>query len=234
MAPNPKRDAHSGFAERLRALRKARGYRTAKSFAEVLQIDQNTYTRYERGEVEPNLVVLGRIWDLLDLPDNGLIGTPSSLRPQMDSLLLDGSDDLGRPSAQVIPFVTANGIGSGQFAQGFAETETPAPQGGAAPGASSMGATRSRQGKIDAKAWRLAQLVAACGVGLQPEDRKNQMVVVRETAAHYRALMNSPFDAIARFSADAALDSIEARQREQIAQQLAEFAALIARETLDT
>lgn len=62
------------FGDRLRKLRKLRGFRTAKSFAERLGVDQNTYTRYERGEAEPSLDVLERIWRVLSLPANDLIG----------------------------------------------------------------------------------------------------------------------------------------------------------------
>jgi transcriptional regulator with XRE-family HTH domain len=62
------------FAARLRAARLSRGFRTAKSFAEHLGIEQNTYTRYERGEVEPNIAVLERIWAALNLMPNELFG----------------------------------------------------------------------------------------------------------------------------------------------------------------
>jgi transcriptional regulator with XRE-family HTH domain len=64
------------FAARLRAARRARGFRTAKSFAEALGIEQNTYTRYERAEVEPNIAVIERMWAALDLAPNDLFGTP--------------------------------------------------------------------------------------------------------------------------------------------------------------
>jgi transcriptional regulator with XRE-family HTH domain len=62
------------FAERLRQLRKARGYKTARSFALTLGVEQNTYTRYERGEVEPSLMLIDRIWTVLGLPVNDLLG----------------------------------------------------------------------------------------------------------------------------------------------------------------
>jgi transcriptional regulator with XRE-family HTH domain len=71
----------TGFAARLRTLRHARGFRTAKSFAEALGIDQNTYTRYERGEAEPNLAMLDRIWQELGLAPNELFGEGHAPRP---------------------------------------------------------------------------------------------------------------------------------------------------------
>ena len=62
------------FADRLRTARKARGFRTARSFAERIGVDQNTYTRYERGEVEPNVGLIERMWQALDLPPTDLFG----------------------------------------------------------------------------------------------------------------------------------------------------------------
>jgi transcriptional regulator with XRE-family HTH domain len=62
------------FAERLRVARRSRGFRTAKSFAQRLGIDQNTYTRYERGEAEPSIAMLERIWITLQLPASDLFG----------------------------------------------------------------------------------------------------------------------------------------------------------------
>jgi transcriptional regulator with XRE-family HTH domain len=62
------------FAERLRQLRRARGFKTARAFAEAIGIDQNAYTRYERGEVEPNISLIERMWTTLGLPPNELFG----------------------------------------------------------------------------------------------------------------------------------------------------------------
>jgi transcriptional regulator with XRE-family HTH domain len=75
MPNDPSRSHRLIFAERLRSVRKARGFRTAKSFAAEMDIDQNTYTRYERGEVEPNLSVIERMWSALGLTGNELFGS---------------------------------------------------------------------------------------------------------------------------------------------------------------
>lgn len=64
------------FAQRLRSLRVPRGYRTARSFAHALGIDENRYTRYERAEVEPDLALLARMCTLLGVTPNELLGFP--------------------------------------------------------------------------------------------------------------------------------------------------------------
>ena len=73
-------DVRARFAQRLRAIRIPRGYKTARSFAEALEIDENRYTRYERAEVEPDLRLMMRICGLLGATPNDLlcdtIGTP--------------------------------------------------------------------------------------------------------------------------------------------------------------
>ncbi len=78
-------DARSRFAHRLRAIRIPRGFKTARSFARALGIDENRYTRYERAEVEPDLQLLLRICELLKATPNDLlcdtIGSSSAMIP---------------------------------------------------------------------------------------------------------------------------------------------------------
>lgn len=68
----------------MKAIRVPKGYRTARSFARALDIDENRYTRYERAEVEPSLDLLLRICELLGATPNDLlcdyIGTPSTIQ----------------------------------------------------------------------------------------------------------------------------------------------------------
>jgi transcriptional regulator with XRE-family HTH domain len=68
----------------LKAIRVPKGYRTARSFARALDIDENRYTRYERAEVEPSLDLLLRICELLGATPNDLlcdyIGTPATIQ----------------------------------------------------------------------------------------------------------------------------------------------------------
>ena len=61
------------FAKRLKALRIPRGFSTARSFANALEIDENRYTRYERAEVEPDLSLLVKMCSLLDVTPNDLL-----------------------------------------------------------------------------------------------------------------------------------------------------------------
>lgn len=63
----------SAFAIRLKQLRVLRGYRTARSFAQALEIDENRYTRWERGEVEPSVAMLGKMADMLNVPVDMLV-----------------------------------------------------------------------------------------------------------------------------------------------------------------
>lgn len=62
------------FARRLRELRAVREFRTARSLARALGIDENRYTRYERAEVEPDLELLMRICRVLGASPNDLLG----------------------------------------------------------------------------------------------------------------------------------------------------------------
>lgn len=61
------------FAQRLRELRVPRGFRTARSLARALDIDENRYTRYERAEVEPDLTMIRRICEMLDVTPDTLL-----------------------------------------------------------------------------------------------------------------------------------------------------------------
>lgn len=67
------RQGSSAFAIRLKQLRVLRGFRTARAFAQALEIDENRYTRWERGEVEPSVVMLARMAEVLNLPVDILV-----------------------------------------------------------------------------------------------------------------------------------------------------------------
>jgi len=74
-------DARKEFARRLRELRITRGYKTARSLATALAIDENRYTRYERAEVEPDIGLIQRICATLALRPNELSGTARQAAP---------------------------------------------------------------------------------------------------------------------------------------------------------
>lgn len=65
--------ARAFFARRLRELRVPKGFKTARSLAAALDIDENRYTRYERAEVEPDLGLLIKICRTLGVTPNDLM-----------------------------------------------------------------------------------------------------------------------------------------------------------------
>jgi transcriptional regulator with XRE-family HTH domain len=71
--------ARQKFARRLREFRVARGFKTARSLAHALEIDENRYTRYERAEVEPDIELIQQICETLGLSPNDLLGTASPI-----------------------------------------------------------------------------------------------------------------------------------------------------------
>lgn len=69
------------FAQCLRDMRILRGFRTARSFARALAIDENRYSRYERAEVEPDFALLLQMCEALDVTPNDLLGERLGHRP---------------------------------------------------------------------------------------------------------------------------------------------------------
>lgn len=61
------RQSSTTFGVRLKQLRVLRGFRTARAFAQALEIDENRYSRWERGEVEPSVAMLAKMADVLNL-----------------------------------------------------------------------------------------------------------------------------------------------------------------------
>lgn len=62
------------FQENLKHYREQAGYKTAKEFADVLDIPYNTYTAYENQKREPKLEMLIKIADLLNVSLDDLVG----------------------------------------------------------------------------------------------------------------------------------------------------------------
>ena len=58
----------------LRYYREQAGYKTAKEFADILNIPYNTYTAYENQKREPKLEMLIKIADLLNISLDDLVG----------------------------------------------------------------------------------------------------------------------------------------------------------------
>lgn len=81
------------FARRLKQMRIPRGFPTARSFANALEIDENRYTRYERAEVEPDLSLIAKICRVLNVSPNDLLDfTP---HPQSTSGLAEAAVPAG-------------------------------------------------------------------------------------------------------------------------------------------
>lgn len=61
------------FSERLKAAREAAGFAEAEDFANALGITGARYRQWERGNARPNLALLTRICQLLDVEPNFLL-----------------------------------------------------------------------------------------------------------------------------------------------------------------
>lgn len=61
------------FAKRLRAARKEAGYDSAERFAHALGVEPHTYRHWERAESQPNLTILTRMCQLLNVTPNELL-----------------------------------------------------------------------------------------------------------------------------------------------------------------
>lgn len=61
MSKKPSSRICEAFAARLKSVRLSRDGETQKTFAEKLGLEEATYGRYERGEVEPNLDTLVKL-----------------------------------------------------------------------------------------------------------------------------------------------------------------------------
>lgn len=140
-------DARTRFAQRLRAIRIPRGYKTARSFAEALDIDENRYTRYERAEVEPDLQLLMRMCGLLGATPNDLL-----------------CDLIGAPPVDIdMPYGFSDRAGSGY--QAAAQPQQSAPL-------TAVIADRMAEARKAAD-WEMATLIAmleAKASGLNPDN----------------------------------------------------------------
>lgn len=68
----------TAFSQILRTCRAEAGYRSARDFADAIGINENRYSRYERGTSEPNLSLICKIATHLNLTPNDLLGFSQS------------------------------------------------------------------------------------------------------------------------------------------------------------
>lgn len=166
--PQARRD----FSTRLRELRVPRGYRTARSFARALGIDENRYTRYERAEVEPDLDMIRRICQFLAVTPNELLGTPS---PSLGS---DGS-------AAAADAATSASRGS-----------TPQP-----PQESRVRSISTASWQLAETVIAVRACHAGSANGTPPAPAR-RLEALSLTGTVYKDLMQQPFETIATISAD--------------------------------
>src|SRR5690606_1890678 len=95
----PERQGSSAFAIRLKQLRVLRGFRTARAFAQALEIDENRYTRWERGEVEPSVAMLAKMAEILNLPVDILVSGGDVAASLPSPLVTPGTGSRTAPSA---------------------------------------------------------------------------------------------------------------------------------------
>lgn len=163
-------DARARFAQRLRAIRIPRGYKTARSFANALDIDENRYTRYERAEVEPDLQLLMKMCTLLGATPNDLL-----------------CDTIGLQPLEVeIPLGFAERTAAGGY--------QPAPQAGYATAARADNLSEARSAIF----WELATVIADLETragGRDPDTLSTFERISRTQPLHAR-ISASPFEFI--------------------------------------
>lgn len=186
------------FGSRLKVHRAAAGYPTARAFARALGIEENRYTRYERGEVEPDLTMLERICERLgvgvgDLLPFGRVGTAD---------LANGSDQVIR-SDQVS---RSDRVSRLDRATGFAEGNGRGP------------APFETGDRVIA--WRIADIVAASEMGSVETggDAGNvSFERLTRTAQLLAQIDTDPIGFAARIVRDQRVAALELAERDRLA-----------------
>ena len=190
--------ARQEFARRLRELRIPKGFRTARSLAKALSIDENRYTRYERAEVEPDLDLLLRICGMLGVTPNDLLGVQAMPLPQGTltgpAALAETAVGFQRPEAERSPALAVQSIGwalcerVAQLRQGLAASQ--AKSGGAPPPLAYLQLVSSLHQELDRQPFEvIGQFVRDPAVIGAPDAVANEVhdLIVRLTEAMARA-----------------------------------------------
>lgn len=162
------------FASRLRRLRQERGYAAARHFAQALGIPENRYTRYERGDSEPDLDDLYLFFEHLPASPNELFG-------------VDG----GKPPLKPTP-----GFEAGPQEPLLSSDDTVRSSG---DGVSSI--RPSRRSDADAAAWALATIVIRHKRSKNSGGSVRETMTLaelRETGLLFKALCRDPYETVAR------------------------------------
>lgn len=199
----PKSETRVHFALQLRKLRVARGFKTARSFAKALGIDENRYTRYERAEVEPDLKLIREICGVLSVtPNNLLLPHEPASRLQASRVVWSRVEDARGAS--------------------LSQSDSQAKVNGHSPTL-----------RIEALTWRLCSTVAAAMEDAQPPSEGDQAGTgaamplgrLQATTALYRQTMAHPMESIEKIVDDprlANIDHLAARRIHDLCVQLAE------------
>ena len=188
-------ETRSRFARRLKAIRVPQGFRTARSFAEALGIDENRYTRYERGEVEPNLELLMRMCELLNATPNDLL-----------------CDFVGHPEGELAQGFVEEETHYREDVEG---TRAGGGQGDAD--------ARHSGSKLRATAWLLASEIA--GVAETSERAEaTPLDRLRRTSGLFDDLLGDPFAVLRSISSDLSQREIDLESQQRITRLIEAFA----------
>lgn len=198
-SPENSPSERQAFAHRLRELRVTRGYRTARSLAMDLGIDENRYTRYERAEVEPDIDLLTRICRTLNLTPNTLLGfenaQPEAGFAESSQGAISGYASVGDAPKSEISQIESDGSSADVGANGFPRF-----------------------------AWLLADEIAtvrARGAGV---SNAGPLAQVATAMAIYRNLTESPFETLEVLLREPALVHVKVETQERIAELVRQFA----------
>jgi transcriptional regulator with XRE-family HTH domain len=191
------------LADRLKALRLAAGYAKARHFARELGISENRYTRYERGEAEPDFDLMRTICAKLGTTPNELFGW----RPAGTS---------------VAPVAAASSAFAGP---GFAEP----PLAPLSDDKSPSDAATSSSTLVELAAWRLASAFGDAGVGLEPLPPGDAPLgSLRLTAELFLQLRQAPLATVARLLRGLDVARLTPERQAALSQEIEAFVALQA------
>lgn len=191
-----------------------RGFRTARSFAERLGIDENRYTRYERAEVEPDIALLIHICQMLAITADVLLGFEAA--PNVEGGFAEGRQRPLQSNGAASASGAGNGAGIDTAGDGAAERK---PERAEPPGT---------------VAWRLAEEVVALRRGADALNGTAKPIMeLAAVTAIYRSLLGDPIAGIEQLTQDPLLIGAEPAVQVRIAA-LARHLALAANPATST
>lgn len=177
--------------------------------AAALDIDENRYTRYERGTTEPSFELIVKMCRLLATTPNNLFEFQELRQPSPSSIA--GFSAQPQPPFLDRPQPTG---------PGEAQAQQPPP--------STM--------QIAAAAWRLSAEVQRLQERLSgsvADQGSNELAAIRQTAKLFEELKGDPFGTIARLSNDPVLATGNRKALVALRRQIGQFVKIVERETLN-